>query len=376
MNNAFESILIAALDALDAGEPVEDILGRYPAEAAELRPILQTVARIEPVRTAPLRSAQAASRREFLAAAEQKRQRPLAGRFTWPFFRRLFASAAGLALVLVLLGSVLVIASSSSLPGDLLYPMKITVAQVRLSLADDPAALRSELAQTRRAELAEMLASGRDGRVELLGFVEALTPDTLTLDGLELPLAGATGVDLVAVGDEVAVMIAVTDGTIRVLEIRLLVPGDLPIVATALPSPSPTSSPLTPTLRPTSTPATSPTQTASPSPTTTLTATSTPTSTSTPSPTASTTTPSPSSTPTATPTVTQPPAPTSPPPPTTDPGIGDETQEPEETQEPGETVEPTGTDEPDETPEPTETDEPDETPEPAETDEPEETPES
>jgi hypothetical protein len=374
MNSAFDSrhfedLLDEALEALAAGEQVEDILARYPDAADALRPVLETYAALAGVRLSPDRQAQAASRREFLAEAEQLAAAPLAGRPAGMLLRRAFSLVAGLALVVFLFGTVLVMASASALPGDALHPLKTTVEQIRLSLANDPAAFRRELADRRMAELVEMLETGRDGELELLGFVEALAPDTLVLNGRELPLAGATGTELIAVGDEVAVFIQITDCAIRVLEIRLLVPGELPGLPTPLPGPSPTTD-----MQSSSTPSPRTALPASPTPSPTSTNTGTPTFTQTTTPAPSpTSTPSPYSTQTATPTET--PAGSTAPPTATAPGPGEDTPEPAETEEPENTPEPTETEEPDDTPEPSRTDEPENTPEPTETDEPDNTPE-
>ena len=68
MNESLEHVILAALDLLEGGAGVEEILARYPAEAAELRPYLLTAARLATLATQPSLTAERATRRGFLAA--------------------------------------------------------------------------------------------------------------------------------------------------------------------------------------------------------------------------------------------------------------------------------------------------------------------
>jgi len=53
MNESLEHVILEALDLLEGGAGVEEILARYPAEAAELRPYLLTAARLATLATQP-----------------------------------------------------------------------------------------------------------------------------------------------------------------------------------------------------------------------------------------------------------------------------------------------------------------------------------
>lgn len=78
LNESLEHVILEALDLLEGGAGVEEILARYPAEAAELRPYLLTAARLATLATQPSLTAERATRRGFLAAAEAMR------RENWP----------------------------------------------------------------------------------------------------------------------------------------------------------------------------------------------------------------------------------------------------------------------------------------------------
>jgi hypothetical protein len=73
MNGALEHKLVAALDMIAQGNTVEQVLARFPEDAAELRPALEVAARLSSLRVAHSLEAQARSRQAMLAQAEQLR---------------------------------------------------------------------------------------------------------------------------------------------------------------------------------------------------------------------------------------------------------------------------------------------------------------
>lgn len=149
----FEQLLDQCLQDLTHTGEVEASLRRYPGNADQLRPLLEmaqaTRGYYETVPAAP--SGLAAGRERFLAAAAEQRERGVSaasgvrttdsvqGRGT-RLGLSLRSAVAVLALVVIvtLLGSGLVWAASDSLPGDLLYPVKLTTEDVRLALASGP----------------------------------------------------------------------------------------------------------------------------------------------------------------------------------------------------------------------------------------------
>lgn len=210
MDATFEATLIASLDALDRGEPVEDILRHYPAHAAELRPILFTAGGLSDLDLAPTRTAEAGSRERFLARAAQsaaetrtpqstvnqataaqvgatqtriaqsKTSRPSPsrapqspGRFAW--LGRPALTMAAMAVAVVMMIVISISASASALPGDRLYTLKRATERIQVALVADGAsqtALHDAFNQRRIDEAKALVAAGREGDVDFLGVAE------------------------------------------------------------------------------------------------------------------------------------------------------------------------------------------------------------
>src|SRR5512145_810346 len=122
MDAQLESKLIECLDALAQGEAVERILARYPQDAAQLRPLLETAAVLPAQRMEPSEAAKMQSRQKFMAQADLLRR--TAPRKTMGFLPRLATGFLAAALVAIVLGTGAVAASGSALPGDPLYGLK------------------------------------------------------------------------------------------------------------------------------------------------------------------------------------------------------------------------------------------------------------
>ena len=195
MKSAFEADLIEALADLEAGLPLEEILSRYPQQAEQLRPILQTGAQLSTLPVAHSLSAQAASRDAFLrqaTALRHQEHRVVAPLSLW---RRLALSLASLAVVVMILGGVVAGAAQEALPGQALYPVKRTLEEVRLSLASDPAgqeALQAQFRAERQEEINALLAAGLEGTVECEGALQALAADSWIIDDLEVAIGSTT----------------------------------------------------------------------------------------------------------------------------------------------------------------------------------------
>jgi hypothetical protein len=159
MDNNLEIKLIDCLDALDAGEPINQILARYPADAATLRPMLETAAALPALALQPSPSAQISSRRAFLNRAAE--MRPTIGRRFLGLPLRMGLTLASILLAIVVAGGGTVAASSAALPGDSLYGVKRAAEQVQLSLAGDKASVERQLAQRRRDEISSLMAQDR-----------------------------------------------------------------------------------------------------------------------------------------------------------------------------------------------------------------------
>ena len=133
MDGALENVIVAALDELEQGYTVEEILERYPQKRAELRPILETASGLTALKATPSPEARNASRSEFLTEAARLREASGPKRSV-PTWRRFFYSFASFALFLMLIGVIVIPPSSEAIPGDLLYPVKRSVEVAQLIL--------------------------------------------------------------------------------------------------------------------------------------------------------------------------------------------------------------------------------------------------
>ena len=292
MNDELERVFDEALDLLEQGAGIDAIIARYPAQAADLRPFLLTASRLSRLATQPGLSAEAQSKRAFLAAAAAPTasRRPTAvGRFS-----RLAAGLLALLVVFLLSGSVLVGASASAAPGSALYGTKRLVESARLALATDPeraATLRERFRRERLAEVRQLLAAGRAADVSLTGVIEAIDDYSRgeahwTVDGLPIVVDEQTAIEgRPAVGALVEIEGRTGGDAVRATRVTVLSAG-LP-----QPTPAPSATPAA------ATPATKPTPAATDDEATTAPG-AAPLATATPSPTAS---PSPSPSPTASP---------------------------------------------------------------------------
>ena len=366
----FDRILAACLDRLQSGEAtLETILVEHPALADELRPMLEAAAWLQ------VKKAALAPRPEFIAAARQnmvarlRLEQPaatglasqpartsLAGRLRqWLATadrlanRRLALQFAMLFVVLFGLlsgGMSAAFASQGALPGEVLYPLKISLEQVELFFSLDESndvRLHLQFAQLRSHEMQDLVELNRylylrdtlanyqyhvEQAVRLMAVVasqslekaRAIAPEVHRLVS-EQPQVLANLAQAVPeqVFPGLAQAVPVAEGWTQTLEGLL---QDLGIELTptpdtdAVPSPTPTATPTpTPSASATNAPPPPPTATRTPTPTATATPTLTATPslvvvvvrTNTPTPRPETTPPPPVSTRTPTPTPTAPP---------------------------------------------------------------------
>ncbi|MBI2859049.1 MAG: hypothetical protein HYX90_08220 [Chloroflexi bacterium] len=165
-----ETVLNECIERMQAGETIEQCLNSYPEDAAELESLLRTVVLFG-------RAAAVQPRPEFRAYAKAQvllsvRTRTMPKRATqgWSMFRRGWVAAAASAFVIVISGSGTVLASSNSLPGDTLYPVKRTVEKAQLVLTPSDvgkAKLLANFADRRVKEMGDMVAAGRGNDLEM-----------------------------------------------------------------------------------------------------------------------------------------------------------------------------------------------------------------
>ena len=169
-NKEFDNILNDCLERmLVKGESLEQCLERYPQQAAELKPLLETaLAAREASAIQPRPDFRARARYQFQSALQETAARK--SRLSWGWFPR-WATVMAIVLVLVLAGGGTVFAAESSMPDSPLYSVKLATEQVRLTLTPSQmgkARLCAELADRRVTEIAYMAGKGDAGQVELI----------------------------------------------------------------------------------------------------------------------------------------------------------------------------------------------------------------
>jgi hypothetical protein len=169
-NKEFDNILDDCLERLLVkGESLEQCLERYPVQAAELGPLLETaLAAREASAIQPRPDFRARARYQFRSALKETAADK--SRAFWGWFPR-WATVVAIVLVLVLAGGGTVLAADSSMPDSPLYSVKLATEQVRLTLTPSPmgkARLCAELADRRVVEIAYMADKGDAWQVELI----------------------------------------------------------------------------------------------------------------------------------------------------------------------------------------------------------------
>ncbi len=159
-----EDALDACIERMKLGASLDVCLAEHPAEAEELRPLLETVQSMQGgLRPEPRAAARAAGRARV--EAEMARRRSKTGWSPIGVAAHLRVWAATATAIVVFAGGFGVVrASSDSLPGDTLYGVKRTVERVQLSWplrSDESKARFSEhLARRRTNELIRLSAHG------------------------------------------------------------------------------------------------------------------------------------------------------------------------------------------------------------------------
>ncbi len=276
-NDHLSTLLAECADMILSGASLAACLERFPEQAAELEPLLSTVAGVRELRSVPPRPADraASSRSVFMAEVFrlQKRRAAILPQATW-WQRLVAAPRVGvpqarpmglLAILLIVIISGIVISGSvtlaaDALPGDLFYGVKTASENVRLFFTPD-GDTRDELRaayRQRRIDEAEAVVEDRRtvDNLRLQGIIESFDETQWVVSGLRVMLDASSQVEgKPELGASVeGIMQAPGDG--RLLLIYAVV-EPLPEEERALAVPAAPASPLatpTPTSTPTATP--------------------------------------------------------------------------------------------------------------------------
>jgi len=235
MNKLYEALEVC-LNEIEQGADVNTVLSRYPELADELRPILETSMKAKKMAVpAPSQDVLRRNRAKLLQHASDIRERksaPASHRIWSVPLRRALVS---LVVVIVLFASStgLVRASSNTLPGDNLYPVKRTWEDVLLFFTFDTnkrEALELEHENERLDELQELFAEGRSANVDFAGYVTRQSGTEWRVAGITILITPETRLptQTVEVGAAVHIVGKVQSGSNVIAErIELLAPGSI-----------------------------------------------------------------------------------------------------------------------------------------------------
>jgi len=186
MSEMIEDILDECIDRIVMhGDTVEECLARYPDWVEELEPLLRAAtATSEGYRDEPRAEFQRAAKSRFLnavvAAREQGGQR---GRWHWGWGRGWVVTAV-VVLALLIMGCGTVGASTNSLPGDLLYPVKRAAENVQVFFTfgnEAKANLYVKFAERRVQELLALVAEQEEAPAAVLARMDDQTRRAIQL---------------------------------------------------------------------------------------------------------------------------------------------------------------------------------------------------
>jgi uncharacterized membrane protein YgcG len=204
MKDSLYLALDNCLTMIDQGSDLETCLVRYPEYATELRPLLLAAKDAESIAedyvpTEVLRQGKA----KFLNAAaeirEQKSSKKVFGFF--PLRRAVrfsFTALVAAVFVVGIGGTGLVNASGGSLPGDKLYPVKLSWENIQLKLVSaqpERDVLIDKFDQERVHEVNALINSKRLENVRFYGQIDGIFPDQIIVSGVTVTILPSTKID-------------------------------------------------------------------------------------------------------------------------------------------------------------------------------------
>ncbi len=234
MNNNLYDVLEICLQELENGVDVDAVVARYPDLAGELRPIL--AASVEARNMAVLEPSPEVVRRgraKLLQRASEMREAKLAprSRRVIPFFQRIAISFT-LTSLFFASGTGLVGASSTALPGENLYTVKLTWENVRLFFTfdhDTHELLEHAFENERLHEINELITEGRHETIQFSGIYAELNAQ-IYVAGIRVMLTDTTTLPAAGLVNGAAVTVTGRTnaaGFVDAMSIELLPPGSV-----------------------------------------------------------------------------------------------------------------------------------------------------
>jgi hypothetical protein len=232
MNNRLFETLEFCLRDIEQGADVGVNLARHPDLAGELRPILEASVKAKAMAVpAPSGEVFRRNRAKLLQHAAEMRERKVAppSRRIWSVPLRRALVMLAVVVLLFVSGTGLVRASSTSLPGDNLYPVKRIWERMSLWFTFDTAIrekLEYEHENERLEELSELLALGRSAKVDFAGYVTRQSLDEWRVSGITVFISFDTRLpnEQVVTGAAVRVRGQTVDGGVAAERVELLPP--------------------------------------------------------------------------------------------------------------------------------------------------------
>ncbi|HKJ39277.1 MAG TPA: DUF5667 domain-containing protein, partial [Anaerolineales bacterium] len=197
MNKLYEALEVC-LNEIEQGADVDTVLFRYPDLAEELRPILEASAQTRKMAVpGPSQDIVKRNRARLLQRAAEMREGQSASnsRRVWSVPLRRTLVTMMIVAILFISSTGLVRASSNTLPGDNLYPVKRTWEDVLVFFAFDSdrrEELEFEHENERLEELHELFAEGRSANVDFSGYVTRLSGDEWRVNGITVIISSQT----------------------------------------------------------------------------------------------------------------------------------------------------------------------------------------
>lgn len=197
MNKIYETLEIC-LNEINQGSDIDTVLFQYPELAEDLRPLLELALKAK-AKSGPDPSQEIVKRNrakvlQHAAELREEKASSILQRIWSVPLRRAFVTFT-VVLLLFASGTNLVRASSNTLPGDGLYPVKRSWEDLTLFFTfdtDEREALELEYENERWEELNELFSEGRSAEVEFAGYVTRLSGEEWRISGVTVFISSQT----------------------------------------------------------------------------------------------------------------------------------------------------------------------------------------